>query len=363
MRRASGGAVILVTLLVAACSSTPTQPGVRTTPPQISSSTDMEPSESYKSYSLRLFDWYDQREDLVRECMAAAGYVYYQEYVSSAERDALTDSQATDIEATGPQRLIPPEFLIPRDEWRRAYEIIGYGTFFSAAETAAAEALVRSDPGVSSNSALSSPADAPAVAPTPGQEQNRQYLVSLPDADREAYMVALYGTSEDDPGIVVEGCFSEAEGEVGELPPRLNFDLERHLEAEDRVLALVEVHPEMVDAKSGYARCMASEGYDVTDPDDAYARFGAFANTQIAQLAEAGVDLTPLWESGDWSAVLPADRLAELQQQEIDFALHDWDCGMAIWEISAKVTAEVEREVLLNEYRDVAVDLGIDLDE
>jgi hypothetical protein len=363
MRRATWGAAVAAALVVAACSSTPTQPGASTAPPQVSSTTDMEPSESYEDYSLRLFDWYDQREDLIRECMAAAGYDYYQEYVSSAERDALTDSQAADIEATGPQRLIPLELLIPRDEWRRVYEIVGYGSFFSEAEVAAAEASVRSDPGVSGDSASSSPADALAVAATPGQEQNRQYLLSLPGADRETYMVVLYGTSEDDPGIVVEGCFSEAEGEVGELPPRLNFDLERHLEAEDRVLALVEVRPEMVDAKGGYAGCMASEGYDVTDPEDAYAWFGAFANTQIDQLAEAGVDLAPLWESGDWSAVLPADRLLELQQQEIDFALLDWDCGMVIWEIRAEVTAEVEREVLLNEYRDVAVDLGIDLEE
>ncbi len=310
-----------------------------------------------------MFDWYDEREDLVRECMIAAGYDYYQEYVSSAEREALRDSQATDIEATGPQRLIPPELLIPRDEWRRVREIIGYGTFFSEAEVATAEALARSESGTSGGAALSSPANAPNSAPSPGQEQNRQYRASLSDADREAYLVALHGTSEDDTGIVVEGCFSETESKVGELPPRLNFDLERHLEAEDRVLALVEVPPEMVGAKSGYAGCMASEGYDVTDPEEAYAWFGAFANTQINQLAEAGVDLAPLWESGNWSAVLPADRLAELQQQEIDFALHDWDCGMAIWEIRAKVTAEVEREVLLSEYRDVAVDLGIDLEE
>lgn len=362
MSRATWGAVVSVALLAAACSSTPTQPGAPTTPPQVSSTTDMEPSESYEDYSLRLFDWYDEREDLLRECMAAAGYDYYQEYVSSAERDVLTDSQATEIEATGPQRLIPPELLIPRDEWRRVYEIIGYGSFFSEAEVAAAEALARSE-SVVSGAAPSSPADVPNLAPSPGQEQNRQYRASLSDADREAYLVELYGTSEDDPGIVVEGCFSEAESTVGELPPRLNFDLERHLEAEDRVLALVEVHPEMVDAKSGYAGCMASEGYDVADPEDAYAWFGAFTNTQIDQLAEAGADLAPLWESGDWSAVLPADRLAKLQQQEIDFALHDWDCGMAIWEIRAQVTAEVERAVLLNEYRDVAVDLGIDLEE
>lgn len=315
----------------------------------------LDAPEPVARFEVRWFDWKVRAEEFVARCMAEAGFEYVPELPDPREREEAR-SEALAVEPTGPQRLVPPADPKDLDRARREMEQVGYGVFFGEEALVAAAAAARGSGGSAVEGADRSEGG---EATPPPADPNRDYVTSLSDLERDAYWRALYGdpdAAEASPG----SCWGRVAVEVGAPPRREGVDPGRFRQAEDRIVALVEADPRMLDAEDRFRACAAANGYDFQVYEDAYASIVELAEREVERLRGAGVDLEPLTVSGDWSQVLSPERLGELRREEVAVAVSSWDCYVAeIVEVRDEVTADIERRVLAEEFPDVAVDLGL----
>ncbi len=304
----------------------------------------LDAPEPVARFEARWFDWKEQAEQFVARCMAEAGFEYVPELPNPRERDQA-ESGALSVEPVGPQRLVPPADPKDLDRTRQTLEKIGYGVFFGE------EAIMAAAP----REVDSEVEQVGAKATDP----NRDYVLSLGDAERAAYWLALFGDpAADDPSP--GSCWGRVPAEVGPPPEREGVDPGRFREAEDRILGLVAADPRMLEAEGRFRSCVADHGYGFEVYDEAYTYVDRLAAREVRRLESEGVDLEPLAVSGDWSVVLPPDRLAELRHEEVAVAVTSWDCYVQeIVHVRDEVTADIEGRILEEEYPDVAVDLGL----
>jgi hypothetical protein len=176
-------------------------------------------------------------------------------------------------------------------------------------------------------------------------DPNNDYVMSLPEAEQNAFYEDLYGKWDDAPiddgdigptEPLVAGCDQTAREEVvGEDPwsdPAMNERLNEMYEASYSDPRIEELY---VD----WAACMASDGFDqFSKPDEVYEYFSNKANE--LQGSEGGVFFETTVVEGESGEAFPADgdgdggptttaspeEIKAVQDEEVAVANADWAC-------------------------------------
>ncbi|MGQ0849741.1 MAG: hypothetical protein ACT4OP_11585 [Actinomycetota bacterium] len=229
----------------------------------------------------------DQVEQLVGECMRAAGFEYVPVDFVSVRRAMLADKSAPGLSD---------------EEYRVQY---GYG--------------------------ISTQFDKPSVELGLG-EQNLATLQSLPEADQVAYLRTIYGENSNATFAVSLEAedFSETGGCTRDAVEQV-FNQEQlgasYVNPGD---ILIAQDPRVVAATEAWADCVGAEGYDYNNPDeiedDFRERLGSIAQGQDPQTLTGGA----------------LDALTELQGEERAVSQVDFVCAEELLE---PVIEEVEAEI------------------
>lgn len=220
-------------------------------------------------------------------------------------------------------------------------------------------------------------------------DPNQETLEAMSDGERKAWEEALWGTQEEQeaqmtPEIDEEtgetfytsigygpGCQGEAyEKEYGDQDAQ---DLWLELQpAMDEMYQRVDADPRVVEANEAWSACMSEAGYEVgtrnemweTVYEDFQERLDAIVgpnsgfgdpfegwsedeiNTFFEEKSQEEIDA--FFEEANAKARenVDMDAVRALQQEEIDMAVADFECGEAIDEIYAEVVAEYESDLI-----------------
>lgn len=191
---------------------------------------------------------------------------------------------------------------------------------------------------------------------TAAERANREYTESLSPAARSEYERALMGDlgavldEEFDPATDA-GCTGRAYDEAGRTvrPP----EFAEVIEAMDQAWTQVEEDPRVVDARRGWAPCMAEAGYAGLDEfQDAQIVADSMVSTFRTTHADR-IELSLAESQYDAIKASVPTELAELQAAERALAVADLTCRETSGydRVHDEVTAEYEQEVV-DAYRD-----------
>ena len=218
-------------------------------------------------------------------------------------------------------------------------------------------------------------------------DPNQDSTEAMPDAEREAWQAALYGSrglvegqSEESATAGDQGCKGEAYEEESrrhrqsqemweELRPALD-DLRERVEADSRI----------VTAHRDWARCMSEAGYE---PEGSRAEMLAAAYADFHRRLEqivgpnmGAVDPFEGWTEEEIRAFhrdngpdeiealhsaaqeearegVDMDAVSALQQEEIEMAVADFECSEGLSELYSEVRAEYEADFLASNREDL----------
>lgn len=254
----------------------------------------------------------------------------------------------TYIEASIPAEPFSSE---PRRYWGpdpASAAVSGYGIF----EAQFAVEPQNPTPQVS-DSASGFEGDVPMGQPT--GDPHSDYLLSLSDDERRAWMEALMGTPESQITVRGEGeegaaAFMNTDGCVGEVEEALYGDLAGVLEVDLLVAELrnersqrVRADDRLQAAEEAWMRCMEAEGFEPGEPGDGYSIAREAYNTMTvedAQQFELTVAVTDLncveaSQVNEIFALLSAEADAHLEREHAGTLL-----GLAEFQASAVETAK-----------------------
>ncbi|WP_148220797.1 hypothetical protein [Xylanimonas cellulosilytica] len=153
-------------------------------------------------------------------------------------------------------------------------------------------------------------------------DPNEDYVAAMSESESEAYYEALYGAMEYDvdnvdsiPDMSEMGCTGAAQVEImGQQDTSLfdNEELTAFGENMEQLEADVAADPKVAEAAAGWAECMADAGFDYATPQEAQDDF--MTRSQA------------IWEEADPESVDAPEQDADLQEQEREAAVADFDC-------------------------------------
>lgn len=221
-------------------------------------------------------------------------------------------------------------------------------------------------------------------------DPNQEMVDAMSESEREAYYAALYGTEEEqmegatteiDPETGEEityhegygaGCEGEASEEIYGNPGDTQ-DLWEDLQPQmDQMYERIQADPRVVEFNEEWSSCMAEAGYEVesrekmweTVYEDFQARFdeivgpnGGYAdpfegwteeeiNAFFEEKTQDEIDAFFEQAQQDSQANIDMEALEALQQEEIDMAVADYECGAGYEEIYQEVSEEYESEFI-----------------
>ena len=159
-------------------------------------------------------------------------------------------------------------------------------------------------------------------------------------AEREAYIVAMFGPPSQDPLNATQGCFNQAQTRL-----KRSLDLvSKHQAAFQELGAAIESDPRVVAVNADWSNCMAVEGYDFAEQVEIRPWLGeqlvtasqegqqTMAGLQATELRLAEIDFDcyeeHLKESIDTAYEDQAQRILETDQsllEDLQAALRDGD--------------------------------------
>ena len=164
--------------------------------------------------------------------------------------------------------------------------------------------------------------------------QNEAYRESLSPEQRDAYDIAMQGTSTEADHVVTDsgGCYDQAweavygsAGDIGQEWDALMEDL-------DALWAQIADSPEVTAINADWAKCMSDhQFFDLTTPDSAPERIWALMT------ATQRPDATGLVQTDH-------EALASVQEVEIRMAITDWDCQKRVDYDARYETARIRYE-------------------
>lgn len=219
-------------------------------------------------------------------------------------------------------------------------------------------------------------------------DPNQDKVEAMSQSERQAWNDALYGSEEEHEASQVEHIDEET-GETYYVGDRYGLGCSgkayetayggKELEAlwEELSPAFEELHqrvqadPRIVDANAEWSTCMAAAGYDglasrdemgETAYDDFQQRFDAIVDLEqsdpLAGWSEAEVDaffeektqeeINAVFKQAQQEAEANVDQeaLAALQQEEIDMAVADWECGQGLNDLLTEVSEDFEGDFI-----------------
>ena len=219
-------------------------------------------------------------------------------------------------------------------------------------------------------------------------DPNQERIEAMSESEQQAWSDALYGTAEEqeedmqtevdsETGETIHystgfgaGCSGEAyEVEYGEQEDTQSL-WEEIQPAMDAMYQQVEADPRVVEANEAYSACMAAAGYELTTrneiwdiasndfqvrfdeivgPNGGYPDpFEGWTEDEINAFFEEKTqeEIDAFFEESQSSAKADIDEeaLAALQQEEIDMAVADWECGTGINDIYMEVSEDYEAD-------------------
>lgn len=220
-------------------------------------------------------------------------------------------------------------------------------------------------------------------------DPNQDMLDAMSESERQAWHDALYGSMEDQEAAMTTevdpetgeaiytsagfgfGCQGEAyESEYGEQgdTQALWEDLQPTMDA---MYQRVEADPRIVDSNEEWAACMETAGYEVTFRNEMYetvhqdfqTRLDEIIGTEGSQDPFEGMteeEINAFFEEKTQEEIdaffaaaeeesranVDMDAVAALQQEEIDMAVADFDCGQGLNELYQEVSEEYEAEFI-----------------
>lgn len=333
--------VVLASPLVAACSSAQGEAPERAS---LGSVLGVDDGLSSGFNDLR-----KQSQELVAECMTAAGW----EYIPVRYPDFDTGAVASDEDELA---------RIQREGLGHAYAALYAGTDTSASDASWADFV---DP-------------------------NEAYVASLTDAEKAAYDISLYGTEEEqaqtevtylqfDPTTGSEFSMTASQSGCQGTSDAAVFDPVSGQTADDaaaikrfwdELQERAKAEPRSIELDERWARCMRDAGYEYKDADAFTAATYAEFSGRVREVtgSASAVDPTAGWtqeqideffatatpEEVDAlyapSPELTADqrqRLEAILKDEVDVALADYDCAAGLRDEAADIYADVEEQYLL----------------
>lgn len=222
------------------------------------------------------------------------------------------------------------------------------------------------------------------------EDPNQEMVEAMSETEREAYYAALWGTEEEqmedakteiDPetgeeityyegfGAGCEGKASEEiwgdQSETGDLWEELGPEMEAMYER-------VQADPRIADLDQEWSECMADAGYEyesrnkmhetifedfdkrfqeIVGPNGGYVdpfegwseeEIEAFFEEKTEDEQQAFFDQAQQQTRDD----IDQEALAALQQEEIDLAVADFECGADYWDVYQEVSAEYEADFI-----------------
>lgn len=227
---------------------------------------------------------------------------------------------------------------------------------------------------------------------TEWHDPNQDYVEGLSEGEREAYYEALHGdpeehmTTEVDPEtgeeiMVGSGFGGGCEGETREEQmgdPEAQDKLWEELQpAFEEMHQRVQADPRIVEANGEYSACMADRGYDIASrdelwesvhedfqqrfdeivgPNGGYADpFEGWAEDEIdaffEEKSEEEIEAFFAEAEQQSKADIDEEALEALQQEEIDMAVADFECGKDMEDLHMEVSQKYEKD-LIAEHRD-----------
>lgn len=220
-------------------------------------------------------------------------------------------------------------------------------------------------------------------------DPNQEILDAMSEAEQEAWHAALWGTPEEqeeqyqteiDPETGEEifewfgygpGCQGQAyEAEYGD--PAQTNELWEELNPEfDAMWQRIQADPRMVEGNQEWSSCMAEAGFNYTSQEDMYEKVWDDFQQRLEDIVGPNmgwVDPFEGWTEAEIEAFFeeatpeeidavyaeaqrgPADydeeALAALQQEEIDLAVANYDCGRHLQDLYQEVSREYEAEFI-----------------
>lgn len=289
-------------------------------------------------------EWRDQEvriQESIRQCMAEQGFEY---------QPMLPPERGVVVDAGGESH----------EEWVEEHGF-GVTTWFGNEEEFEDEGVAWEDP-------------------------NQEMLDAMSEAERQAWYEALYGTEEEqmaDTTVTIDeetgetiyystgfgaGCQGQAyEAEYGksqELWEELNPAMEEMWQR-------IEADPRVVEANENWAACMQEAGYEVTTRNEMYETVYQDFQARLEEITGGNTYVDPFegWTEEEINAFFEeksqeeidaffeeAERAAmenvdmeavrALQQEEIDMAVKDLECGKQMEEVYQEVSAEYESDFI-----------------
>jgi hypothetical protein len=189
------------------------------------------------------------------------------------------------------------------------------------------------------------------------EDPNAEQLQAMTDEQRRAWDEALYGTPSEQPPategeegeVVFEGFGGGCQGESAEAVYGGEQDVFGELFSNYQ--EALEADPRWREAAETWRECMAAEGYDFSEPEDAFEAVNERANElyesidPLAGMSQAEIAaLTPDELEALTSEPMEPDPelLAETTEFELAVAVADHDCAADI----RRATAEIGQEYL-----------------
>ena len=175
-----------------------------------------------------------------------------------------------------------------------------------------------------------------AVANIP-QDPNQEFMNSLSETERQAYINALWGepieiSMEEDANLTMEdrfammGCWGFAQGQLQTARPSdlvASDEFAPLFEAMSEMYNSVYQRPEWIEIDRDWANCMADRGHPGINNQNE-AQQGIFD------------DLNAFWQQWDWEAnpqaptISTSPELAAIHQRELAMAITDFECREAV---------------------------------
>lgn len=228
------------------------------------------------------------------------------------------------------------------------------------------------------------------------EDPNQEMVEAMSESEQEAYYEALYGSEEDqmegattetDPETGEEytvvpgfgaGCEGEASEEVYGDPAETEALWEELNPAMEELQERIQADPRVVEFNEEWSECMAEAGFDFEDQQQMYEtifedfqqRFdeivgpgGGFADPfegwteeEIQAFFEENTqdEIDAFMEQAQSEAQTDVDQeaLEALQQEEIDLAVANFECGSDFSDLYQEVSADYEGE-FIEEHREL----------
>lgn len=231
---------------------------------------------------------------------------------------------------------------------------------------------------------------------TEWEDPNQEMVDAMSESEREAYYEALYGseeeqmegaTTETDPETGEEytmvpgfgaGCEGEASEEIYGDPAETEALWEELSPAMEELQERIQADPRIVEFNEEWSECMADAGFDFENQQQMYEtifedfqrRFdeivgpgGGFADpfegwsqeeidAFFEEKTEDEIDAFFEQAQNEAQDDIDQEALEALQQEEIDLAVANFECGSEFTDLYQEVSADYEGE-FIEEHRDL----------